>query len=220
MMMADELSGSKRKLLEQLKISGPLTANALARALELTDVAVRQHLQALEEGGFVRQRRLEPRGRGRPSVEWSLAPRSNGMFPDHHADLTVELIRAARAAFGEDGLDRLIAERARAQTRSYRADPGMASKSLGVRVKALARRRTAEGYMAEALREKDGAWMLIERHCPICEAAKTCVGLCKAELQVFRHALGDDVTVERTQHLLAGSDRCAYRIRKNLLKGG
>jgi predicted ArsR family transcriptional regulator len=34
------------------------------------------------------------------------------------------------------------------------------------------------------------------------------------ELQVFREALGEGVEVERTQHLLADSDRCAYRIRE------
>ena len=29
---------------------------------------------------------------------------------------------------------------------------------------------------------------------------------------MFREALGPDVVVERTQHLLAGDRRCAYRI--------
>jgi predicted ArsR family transcriptional regulator len=213
-MTAEDLTGPKRKLLERLKLRGPHTARALAQALGLTDVAVRQHLQALEEGAFVRQRRLAPEGRGRPSVEWSLAPSANRLFPDRHADLTVDLIRAARKAFGEDGLDRLIAERARTQTESYRRELERSRNSLGAKVEALARRRTAEGYMAEAVREKGGGYLLVERHCPICEAAKTCVGLCKAELQVFRGALGEGVLIERTQHLLSDSDRCAYRIRK------
>jgi predicted ArsR family transcriptional regulator len=30
---------------------------------------------------------------------------------------------------------------------------------------------------------------------------------------VFRTVLGEDVSVERTEHLLAGATRCAYRIR-------
>jgi predicted ArsR family transcriptional regulator len=36
--------------------------------------------------------------------------------------------------------------------------------------------------------------------------------LCTSELELFRAALGDDVEVERTQHLMAGDVRCAYRV--------
>jgi predicted ArsR family transcriptional regulator len=56
--------------------------------------------------------------------------------------------------------------------------------------------------------------VLVEHHCPICEAAGACPGLCRTELELFREALGDDVTVERTQHLLGGDTRCAYRVTK------
>ena len=213
-MTVEELTGPKRKLLERLKWTGPLTARDLARSLALTDVAIRQHLQALEAAGFVRQSRLEPAGRGRPSTEWALASRAQSLFPDRHADLTVDLIDAARVTFGEEGLGKLIDERARLQTASYRQDLGLAGRSLRARVQALAERRSAEGYMAEVFTEKPGSYLLVERHCPICEAAKRCVGLCRAELEVFCGALGDDVKVERTEHMLAGSTRCVYRIRK------
>jgi len=54
--------------------------------------------------------------------------------------------------------------------------------------------------------------LLVERHCPISAAAQTCAGLCGGELDLFRRVLGDDVRVERTQHLLAGDACCAYRI--------
>nr|MBA2325379.1 MarR family transcriptional regulator [Actinomycetota bacterium] len=83
--------------------------------------------------------------------------------------------------------------------------------TLGRRVGALARRRSAEGYMAEAQRDGDG-WMLVEHHCPVCEAAQACTGLCRTELDLFRATLGPDVEVERTQHLLSGDTRCAYRV--------
>ena len=82
---------------------------------------------------------------------------------------------------------------------------------MKVRVRRLAELRSAEGYLAEAV--TDGQDMLLlEHHCPICDAASTCQGLCRAELDLFRETLGDDVTVERTQHVLSGDLRCAYRI--------
>jgi predicted ArsR family transcriptional regulator len=80
-----------------------------------------------------------------------------------------------------------------------------------VRVRTLAEQRTAEGYMADVERDGDD-YLLVEHHCPIHDAATECVGLCAAELDAFRTALGDDVEVTREQHLLAGDHRCTYRI--------
>ncbi len=73
-------------------------------------------------------------------------------------------------------------------------------------------RQSAEGYMAEAVREATGSWLFIENHCPICSAASVCTGLCSGELEVFSAVLGSGVRVERTEHLLSGSRRCSYRV--------
>ena len=62
--------------------------------------------------------------------------------------------------------------------------------------------RTGEGYLAEVVDAPDGdGLLLIEHHCPICDAAKACTNLCSAELDLFRDVLGPDVEVIRTQHL-------------------
>ena len=89
--------------------------------------------------------------------------------------------------------------------------PAAGTATLEKRVRALAAQRTAEGYMADVHRDGDGV-VLVEHHCPICDAAKSCLGFCNAELRLFSEALGDDVTVERTEHLLAEGRRCTYRI--------
>jgi predicted ArsR family transcriptional regulator len=67
--------------------------------------------------------------------------------------------------------------------------------------------------MAEWRRDPDGTLWLIENHCPICIAARACQNLCRSELAIFQSVLGADAVVERTEHLLAGARRCAYRIR-------
>jgi len=207
---APTLTDAKRRVLERLKRAGPATAGALAEELGLTDVAVRQHLAALQEHGLVGQRTSRPRGPGRPAVTWSLTPLANDLFPDRHADLTVELIEATRQAVGDEGLQRVIAARTAEQLSAYEKSIGR-RKRVRDRVEALARQRTAEGYMAEVV-EDAGGLFLVENHCPICDAARACVGFCRSELELFQQALGDDVTVERTEHLLSGDRRCVYRI--------
>ena len=57
--------------------------------------------------------------------------------------------------------------------------------------------------MAESRADRDG-YVLVENHCPICVAAKTCQGYCRAELDTFRAVLGPDATVERTEHIVQG----------------
>lgn len=77
----------------------------------------------------------------------------------------------------------------------------------------LSELRSAEGYMAEVQPTPDRkGFLLIENHCPICAAAHACQGFCRAELEIFRDALGDGAEVTRTEHLLAGARRCTYRI--------
>ena len=108
----------------------------------------------------------------------------------------------------------MVAARTKAQMAAYRAVlPDPASSSVADRVQALAHVRSVEGYMAEAVDgQEDGSYTLVEHHCPICEAAESCQSLCRGELELFRTVLGDDVSVERTQHQLSGDLRCAYRI--------
>ena len=89
--------------------------------------------------------------------------------------------------------------------------PADAGADLGERVARLAEARTREGYMAESRAEGEG-YLLVENHCPICVAATVCQGFCRAELDTFRQVLGPDALVERTEHIVNGDRRCAYRI--------
>ncbi len=207
----ENLSGAKRRLLEQLKRGGSATVSGLAAVHGSTEVAVRQHLRALEQQGWVRRAKSSPRGRGRPSEVWALSEAAAELFPDRHGELTIDLIDGVREAFGEQGLERLIEIRSQAQERRYRRLM-RSSTGLGEKLDRLAEERSREGYMAIVVREPGGSFLLIESHCPICAAARACSGLCRGELRVFQQVLGPAVQVERVRHLLAGSDRCSYRV--------
>lgn len=203
------LTGAKRRLVERLKRVDSASAGELATEFGLTDTAVRQHLESLHGLGLVRRIDGAAVGRGRPASRWQLTVESGAAFADRHADLTVDLIDSIRTSLGERALDQVLDARAERQTEQYRRNVGTGS--VAVKVRRLAEQRTAEGYDAE-VRSDGESLILVEHHCPICVAASTCQGLCRSELDVFRATLGDDVVVEREQHLLSGDHRCAYRI--------
>lgn len=202
---------TRRGLLERLKCDGAQDAGALAETLGVSAMAVRQHLYALEREGLVTFEQ-DSRPVGRPAKLWRLTAAADRFFPDGHAALTLDLLAALREAFGEAGLEKLLAVRTAGQIATYqrRIDP---ADSLKARLAALARIRSEEGYMAAVQRDDSDGFLLVENHCPVCAAARTCQGLCASELEVFRRVLGPDVTVERGDHILAGARRCAYRVR-------
>jgi predicted ArsR family transcriptional regulator len=202
----------KQQLLDLLKRRAPVSVAELADDLGVTHEAVRQHLVALERRGLVVSRSRPAGGRGRPAYEFLLSDLARDLFPDRHADLTVELIGTVRRALGDEALRKVVDVRARTQLRSYRLRLPGPDAPLEERAEALAEQRTREGYMAEVRRDDDGSLLLIEHHCPVCEAAKACTGICSTELDVFRKVLSD-ARVEREQHLLEGDARCVYRIR-------
>ncbi|HKF28166.1 MAG TPA: metalloregulator ArsR/SmtB family transcription factor [Candidatus Binataceae bacterium] len=199
------------RILYLLKTKGPQAASALAQRLHLTAMAVRQHLYRFREEGLVKFSN-ERRPVGRPAQIWRLTERAATRFPESHAELTLEMISAIRAAFGEEGLNRLLKERTRRQLRDYGEKMRGAGSGLLERVRALSEIRSAQGYMSECTARPDGTIILAENHCPICVAAESCQGLCREELSLFREVLGKRTSVERIDHILAGARRCAYVI--------
>lgn len=219
--MGDDRQGIKDQILHLLKMQGAQTATALAEQLQVSPMAIRQHLQTLKASHWVNYQE-ERRSLGRPVKLWQLTPdaaQSLHCFPDSHPDLMVDLLCSVEAVFGAEGLDRLLSDRSRRQIQTYRSRLAeLALRSLNFnwqhRVQAIAHLRTQEGYMAEVIDQPEDTLLLIENHCPICIAAQACPKLCNTELEVFRSVMGSTVTVERVEHILQGDRRCAYRVRQ------
>lgn len=204
-----DLTDAKRRLLERLQRVDTATAGDLAAELDLTDTAVRQHLEALQLAGLVLRIGGVASGRGRPAARWRLAERAAEVFADRHADLTVDLLASIREALGDGAIEAVVAARAKRQIQQYREVVGEGP--VAVRVQRLAERRTIEGYEADV--RVDGVDVILtEHHCPVRAAAGTCGELCRSEVEVFAGTLGDEVRITREQHLLSGDQRCAYRI--------
>ncbi len=216
---------AKNQILHLLKTQGSQTATTLAEQLQVSPMAVRQHLQVLQAEQWVTYQE-ERRPLGRPVKLWQLTERSLQLFPDSHADLMTDLLLGVEALFGTAGLEKLLADRIRRQLQAYAtklpetipqaiAEPTwqewIAQVGIAEPVKHLAQLRTQEGYMAEVVKAEAG-WLLIENHCPICAAAQTCQKLCGSELEMFRTLLGSGVAVERVEHIIQGDRRCAYHI--------
>lgn len=193
-----------------LKQQGALEAKTIASELNVTPMAVRQHLYQLQDEKLLTHY-TEARPVGRPAKLWELTAEADQYFPDAHASLVTDLISSVSTTFGKAGLEQLVATRSKEQIAQYKGQISE-NKSIPEKLKKLAEIRTSEGYMAEVLEEPSGGHLFVENHCPICVAAASCSGLCSAELDVFRSVMGNNVKVERAEHILEGARRCAYTV--------
>ena len=151
---------TRRALVHLLKQEGPMDAQALAVHLHVSAMAVRQHLYALHKEQLVTYHE-QSRPRGRPAKLWQLTPIADRFFPEGYAELTLSLLTSVTEAFGKNGLEHLLALRARQQVDAYSQQ--MAGRdSLRQRLDVLAEIRTHEGYMAEVQPQTDGSFLLIE----------------------------------------------------------
>jgi predicted ArsR family transcriptional regulator len=208
---ASRALSTQRAILQILKQEGPKDAVALGAQLGVSPMAVRLHLYALRRDHVVTYEQ-EARPVGRPAKMWRLTPAATGLFPDGHAALALDLLRATAQSLGAEGLRAVIAQCARRQIEAYRRRVPRTG-SLRRRLKALVSLRNEDGYMAEIQPQRGGSFLLIQNHCPICAAATGCTNLCGRELEVFEGILGRTGRVERLEHIMAGARRCVYRIR-------
>lgn len=196
------------RLLKLLKTHGPQQASEAGKVLGTTGEAARQQFVKLAKEGLV-EAKAETRGVGRPVQLWQLTAAGNAHFPDAHAELTAQLLRTVRDKLGEQAMDLLIDSREQ-ETRINYKQAMVGAADLRERVARLAAIRCHEGYMAEWSEGKNGEYLLVENHCPICTAASVCQGFCRAELNVFTEVL--QAKVVRSEHILTGARRCAYQI--------
>ncbi|WP_235324520.1 helix-turn-helix transcriptional regulator [Pedobacter lusitanus] len=192
-----------------LKTRGALTASAIAQELGMTKEGARLQLLKYTDEGLI-QSENESSGVGRPKQLFSLTASGNSKFPDTHAELTVKLISMIRSTLGDNALQAIMDVGEQSGKDRYMNELSSINDLEG-RVAKLTEIRSLEGYMAEYSKDDDG-YLFVENHCPICAAATSCQGFCSGELNVFRFVLGENVDVNRLDHIVSGDRRCSYRI--------
>lgn len=199
------------KALDIIKREGPRSIQEIAQAMAVTVEGARFHLLKLQKEGFV-QSQSESKGRGRPKQIWSLTEKGNNRFPNTHDKLSANLIQLMKEALGDDAVDKVIDKHQLSLQQRYSVEIDQ-NTDLENRLAQLVDLRTGDGYMAEYLKESDH-YLFIENHCPICSAASVCQGFCRAEIDTFKSVLGENVEVERVDHIVEGARRCSYKIRE------
>jgi DeoR family suf operon transcriptional repressor len=202
------LPATRREVLDLLKKRGEQGADQLASSMGLTISAVRQQLASLQKEGLVGFREARS-GPGRPRHLYHLTPAAEGLYPRAYAELTNELLDYVGDAQPEL-VDAIF--RRRRQRRIDNAETRLAGKDFAGKVQELATILDADGYLAEAVAEPDGSFLIVEHNCAILGIALRYGQACGTELDFIRTVL-PEAHIERVAHMVQGATNCSYRIK-------
>ena len=207
-MHADRFFASTRgKIVTELRRRGSASAAELARAFGLSPNAVRQQLMVLERDGLVAEHPVR-RGPTKPTLEFSLTPQADQLFPQTHGKLLSAVLREVREQFGSPAVARIF-------------------DGLSKRAVARARRRiTGEtperrvAQLTEILRDNgvvadysliDGGFALHEHNCPYTGVAKDHPEMCRVIHHVIEEAIGGEH--QQTESLAHGGKECRFEMK-------
>ncbi|MFC5471772.1 helix-turn-helix transcriptional regulator [Cohnella suwonensis] len=205
----EELS-TRRQLLQLLKTQGNGCIGDLSKALGITEMAVRRHIQSLEKDRLIRSE-LVRQAMGRPMYRYSLTEQADELFPKNYPQLMLDLLEELEEQDdGEAMIERMFQGRRDKLESRYR--DRMSELPLADRVSELSAIQNGGGYMTEwEPASDDGSFVLREYNCPIAKVAGKYREACRCEQQLFERLL--DADVERTECLADGEFRCSYAIR-------
>lgn len=217
----DEQHGTRNRVARSILDHGPSTAAELASRLELTQAAVRRHLDALAADGVVEARAKRvygSRGRGRPAKVFALTDAGRDAFDQAYDQLAADALRwiaqtagggeLGEAAVAEFARDRLAGQAERYRRLLERVPPEE-------RTAALAEALTEDGYAATARGAPASAGeQLCQHHCPVAHTAEQFPQLCEAETEAFSHLLGTHV--QRLATIAHGDGVCTTFIPKTI----
>lgn len=202
------LKGTRAEIVNLLKRQGSLGVEALAAELSISKVAVRRHLEQLEEQGFICHcaERCE---RGRPRYLYSLTSEGNGLFPDTSSAFACDILDEVGRTFGDTAVGSLLANQASALIETLERE--VDGLDFDARVHAIARTFNDRGYETDLERLDDGSYRIVEHNCPILSVAERFPQVCYEELRVYGEITGG--TVHKGDCRIAtGGVACIYRI--------
>jgi predicted ArsR family transcriptional regulator len=169
---------------------GSKTVEELARALELTDNAVRNHLAVLERDGLVRQEGVRRGGGvGKPAVLYELHPDAAPLFSRAYPPVLSTVMDVLVDALPAATSDELLREIGRRLARSV---GGRAPGDLDARMRAAVAGLNALGGDAQLVQE-NGTRRIDGTGCPLSSVVRHRPEVCRAVETLLSEVVGDPV---------------------------
>ncbi len=154
---------TKGKIVTELRRRHSATAVDLAESFGISTNAVRQQLLTLERDGYVVEKSVR-RGPTKPTLEYSLAPAADALFPQRYDKMLNAVLTEVRESFGASALETVLGKLGDRAAAKYRAK--LTATDVKGRTYQLAALLRENGVEADVVEGADGGIELREHHCP------------------------------------------------------
>lgn len=199
---------TKEQILSLLKLNGSMTILELANELEITEMAVRRHIQTLERDKLIRSD-IKKQTMGRPSKVYQLAEQGENFFPKKYKEFSLELLQGLKDAGQEQLLRNILIQNREKHFQQYKLDHE--GKTFIDKLNSLKKIQEQEGYMPK-LENHDGTVHLKELNCPLVEIAKEFPLICHTEREFIENFLGAELTLITS--MVKGHSCCHYTMQE------
>jgi predicted ArsR family transcriptional regulator len=198
---------TKGKIVTELRRRHSASAIDLAESFGISTNAVRQQLLTLERDGYVVERSVR-RGPTKPTLEYSLAPAADALFPQQYDKMLNAVLTEVRASLGVAALETVLGklgDRAAAKYRTKLTAPDVRGRTF--QLAALLR---ANGVVADVVETPGGGIELREHHCPYGQTVGEHPEVCA----IIHTVLHDTVSPQTRQieSIATGGDACRFEI--------
>ncbi len=198
---------TRGKIVAQLRERGSASAADLATVFGLSPNAVRQQLVVLERDGLVEERAVR-RGPTKPTLEFSLAPKAETLFPQQYDKMLSAVLREVKDHYGVPAVEQLferIARRAVDKTKAKVTAPDAEGKVAQLTQVLRDRGVVAEYSLVE------GGFLLQEHTCPYSGVVKEHPEVCSVIHQVIDETIGGEH--RQIESLASGGKSCTVQLK-------
>ncbi|WP_128894734.1 helix-turn-helix transcriptional regulator [Longirhabdus pacifica] len=202
-------ASTRNIILELLKTNSSLTVGELSQKLDITEMAVRRHLNNMERDGLI-EAKLIRKAMGRPSQTYYLTPQADEMFPRNYEKFALEMLDQLNET-DPTKVDQIFSNRKNKLIEQYAGE--MDGETLQGKIDKLVSLQNDNGYMVNYEKDDDGNYVIQESNCPISQIASRYNQACQCELELFQSVLNTDVEQKECQ--AKGGNKCTYWIKSS-----
>lgn len=200
-----------RAVLEELKREGGLPVSELARKVDASYMAVKQHCEELKKLGYLDRSRIPRSVVGRPEIFYSLSAKADALFPQAGVDFTLALMEELKSLAGENMPDKLFFQHFQKQQEVWQALLGRVQ-TLPEKAAKLAALRQKNGCHSKCAVTPEGRLRIEEYHNPwqrIFERYPRAVAM---ELRMIEQLLGVRVARSELSGGRGGQPRVVFEV--------
>jgi len=211
-MHADRFFQTTRgRIVAELRRRGSASAADLASLFGLSPNAIRQQLVVLERDGLVVEEAVR-RGPTKPTLDFSLTPEAEKLFPQHYDKMLTAVLREVRSRYGGAAVGSIFDDIA--QRTVSKAKERITAQEPEERVAQLTEVLREQGVIAE-YSLIDGGFALHEHTCPYSSVVKDNPEVCS----VIHHVIDETIGGEHRQveSLATGGKECRFELKPQVL---